>query len=52
MDSQERIAASWAFTDLMEHWKRKHALAAYVPFVSEKAPSRRYQYGSHVRLAF
>jgi len=44
VDSLGQIAAGWSFKRLMEHWARKHALAAYVPFEknSELPPSYRY----------
>lgn len=47
--SDGTVTASWAYTGLMEHWKRKHALAAYVPSLSQASP-RRYQYGRDVLL--
>ena len=25
------VAASWSFSHVLEHWNRKHRLAAYVP---------------------
>ncbi len=42
-------AATWAFTDLMAHWNKKHPFAAYVPSIHEKARNE-YQYGPVVRL--
>jgi hypothetical protein len=44
-------AATWHYKDLLSHWTRKHALAAYVPSISRKDPVNQYQYGSIVRLA-
>ena len=44
-------AATWHYKDLLSHWTRKHALAAYVPSLSRKVPAKQYQYGSVVRLA-
>lgn len=29
-------AATWTFSKLLEHWNRKHAFAAYVPYVRQK----------------
>lgn len=46
----EEPAASWSFADLMAHWNRKHALAAYVPSKRETSPALRYAYGPVVRL--
>jgi hypothetical protein len=31
IDSDQNMAASWAFSHLLTHWNRKHAFAAYVP---------------------
>jgi hypothetical protein len=44
-------AATWHYKDLLSHWTRKHALAAYVPSISRKDPVNQYQYGNRVRLA-
>src|SRR5258708_3572617 len=44
-------AATWYYKDLLSHWTRKHALAAYVPSIARKDPVNQYQYGSVVRLA-
>lgn len=44
-----QIAASWSIKDMMEHWNRKHAKAAYMPSISERSP-RRYRYGHPVML--
>lgn len=41
------IAAAWSFRSLMEHWKRKHAHAVYVPSLQRIEP-RAYRYGSRV----
>lgn len=43
-------AASWSFTKLMDHWKRKHAHAAYVPCRRQVRPERSYRYASTVLL--
>lgn len=50
LDSHDREAASWSFAKLMDHWRRKHSKAAFVP--SEKSISPvRYRYGNNVMLA-
>ena len=46
----DEIAALWAFSSLMVHWKRKHAYAAYVPSMIKKTPFQQYQYGNIIRL--
>lgn len=43
-------AATWHFRDLMEHWNRKHALAAYVPAEVRKGDFREFRYGRTVFL--
>lgn len=43
-------AATWLYSDLMEHWNRKHAQAAYVPSQSRNVPKCQYRYGHVVRL--
>lgn len=50
IDPEERVAASWSFAKLMDHWKRKHANAAFVPSESRTNPSRQYRYGIDVKL--
>lgn len=45
----------WSFAKLVDHWGRKHALAAYVPsesrdVVTSEGTSREYRYGQTVQL--
>lgn len=51
VDLEGSIAAVWYYKDLLMHWTRKHAKAAYIPSIVRKEPRHQYQYGSHVRLA-
>jgi hypothetical protein len=51
LDGSGRVAASWGFGGLMEHWARKHAHAVYVPSMMRADPVREYCYSEHVRLA-
>ena len=44
------IAAVWRYSDLMTHWNRKHAFAAYVPSLHRSHPRNQYRYGHVVRL--
>jgi len=44
-------AAIWRYKDLLSHWTRKHAKAAYVPSIVRKEPQNQYQYSRLVRLA-
>lgn len=50
IDSAGEEAATWHFASLIEHWNRKHARAAYVPFQARISPFRQYVYGGCVRL--
>ena len=43
-------AAVWRYADLIDHWKRKHASAAYVPSEKREMPERQYRYSPTVRL--
>jgi hypothetical protein len=43
-------AAVWHYRKLIDHWKRKHAQAAYIPSLSRVASAREYRYGNLVRL--
>lgn len=47
IDLNGNIAARWSFESLLNHWKRKHAKAVYVPSNCETEP-RRYRYGKRV----
>ena len=51
VDPKGTAAAIWRYKDLLGHWTRKHAKAAYVPSIVRKEPRNQYQYGRHVRLA-
>lgn len=51
IDDGGEVAAAWHFSKLLDHWKRKHAKAAFVPCVTDKTFSRRaYRYGNTVNL--
>ena len=49
LDAKGAIAASWNIASLLEHWNRKHAFAAYVPYVHRDTPPD-YRYESPVLL--
>jgi hypothetical protein len=51
LDQNGEAAATWHYKDLLGHWTRKHALAAYVPSINRKTMLKQYQYGTRVRLA-
>lgn len=44
------VAASWSFTSLLTHWRRKHALACYVPSMNKKEPVLQYSFGNNIIL--
>jgi hypothetical protein len=43
-------AAVWHYSKLIDHWKRKHSQAVYVPSLSRIGAAREYCYGKLVRL--
>jgi hypothetical protein len=50
-DDKGQTAASWSFNKIMDHWKKKHALAVYIPCMKKKDTSGIfYCYGSAVEL--
>lgn len=49
LDRAGNAAAIWAFRDLMAHWTRKHAKAAYVPSLM-RTPPPEYSYGGKALL--
>jgi hypothetical protein len=45
------ILAKWSYVGIIEHWKRKHSKAAYVPSISKVvSQNRMYWFGPIVRL--
>lgn len=44
------LAAKWRYADLLTHWNRKHAKAAYIPSLKRDTPSLAYSFGPEVRL--
>ena len=50
-DENDNVVASWSFHKLLEHWKKKHNKAVYVPSVKEKVGSAlTYKYGNLISL--
>ena len=49
VDAAGNDAASWAFAQLLTHWNRKHAFAAYVRYTSQKQPMA-YHYATPVLM--
>jgi hypothetical protein len=51
LDVDENITASWSFAKLMDHWKRKHSQAVYIPSLKRKeAGEYQYHYGKDIEL--
>lgn len=50
LDADGNEAATWHFAGLLQHWNRKHAKAAYIPYHQDAGAERRYSYGHTVRL--
>lgn len=50
LDGEDREAMSWSFAKLMDHWKTKHAHAAFIPAQQRLTPERQYRYGRNVLL--
>lgn len=52
MDDTGIEAASWSFPKIMNHWKRKHSQAVYVPCIMRPSESggREYHYGNNIEL--
>lgn len=51
LGEHNEVAASWAFTGLMSHWKAKHSRCCYVPYRSrDGVEGREFWFGPIVRL--
>ncbi len=51
VDMADNITASWSFAKLMDHWKRKHAQAVYIPCLRRKQSGiTEYCYGKDIEL--
>jgi hypothetical protein len=50
VDNLGNDALSWTFAKLMDHWKAKHAHAAFVPCQKGQGPDHEYRFGRHVLL--
>lgn len=52
-DGANNIAASWSYAKLMDHWKRKHAQAVYIPCAKNSntlTGNIEYHYGKDIEL--
>lgn len=50
VDSSGTTAASWSFPKLLNHWRKKHARAVYVPSLMRQAEAVQYRYGFNACL--
>ncbi|MDB4223946.1 MvaI/BcnI restriction endonuclease family protein [Granulosicoccus sp.] len=51
LDSAGNVTASWSFAKFMDHWKRKHSKAVYIPCMKRMQLGRReYYFGKDVEL--
>ncbi len=50
LDSMGGLAAQWSFQELIAHWGRKHASAAYVPYKRDSVDHPKYRFGTPVLL--
>ena len=51
LDGSNNITASWSFAKLMDHWKRKHSQAVYIPCMRRTQSSlNEYYYGKDIEL--
>lgn len=51
LDPKEKLAAAWPFVKLLDHWKAKHAHAAFVPSqAGGRIGDRQYRYGRSILL--
>lgn len=49
LDRKDAIAALWKFPDIISHWNRKHAQAAYIPSLF-RTPPPEYRFGPRIQL--
>jgi hypothetical protein len=52
VDAVGVITASWSFAKVMDHWKRKHAQAVFVPSISQASVcgGMEYHYGKDIEF--
>jgi len=50
IDKHGDVSAEWSFSRLMEHWGRKHAAAAYIPYSKSKNSPPEFQYKNPVLI--
>lgn len=50
LDGDDNNALSWSFVKLMDHWKTKHAHAAFVPSQQRKLSGQEYRFGKQILI--
>jgi hypothetical protein len=50
VDDAGNVSASWSFAKLIQHWSKKHALAAYVLSAARTGPPRAYMFAGPALL--
>lgn len=50
IDLHHRQAASWSFQALLDHWGRKHAGVAFIPYAKRELPPTQFQYKSSIYI--
>ncbi len=51
IDNVDNITASWSFAKLMDHWKRKHSQAVYIPCMRRtQSGIHEYHYGKDIEM--
>lgn len=50
VNGNDDVAMSWSFSKLLDHWKSKHAKAAFIPSQIQRADPPKYRFGRRVLL--
>ena len=51
IDSTGNVTASWSFAKLMDHWKRKHSQAVYIPCMRRtQSGINEHYYGKDIEM--
>jgi len=50
INSENEVAMSWSFSKLLDHWKSKHAKAAFVPSQVLRSDTPKYRFGRRILL--
>lgn len=55
IDNNDKVAASWSYKSILEHWIKKHSRACYIPSIQRDishgiSSNKQYQYGNMLLL--